>query len=70
MHGNEVVGRVMLTALIKLLCQNYGSNLLLTSLVDLTRIHIMPTMNPDGYDVAHIGKKNFNKSIILHFSDN
>ena len=31
------------------LCQNYGKLELVTRLIDSTRIHIVPTMNPDGY---------------------
>ncbi|ELT87633.1 hypothetical protein CAPTEDRAFT_132113 [Capitella teleta] len=57
MHGNEVVGRVILIDLIQLLCENYGQHPLLTSMVDHTRIHIMPTMNPDGYSRATEGDK-------------
>ncbi len=51
MHGNEVVGMVMLVDLAHHLTDNYGKPGYddLTSLVDNTEIHIMPLHNPDGY---------------------
>ena len=50
MHGNEVVGREMLLLLIKYLCENYGTDRRVTDIVNTTRIHILPAMNPDGYE--------------------
>lgn len=55
MHGNEVTGRETLLHLIEYLCVNYGKNARITELVDGTRIHILPTLNPDGYERAHEG---------------
>ncbi|CAD5210609.1 unnamed protein product [Bursaphelenchus xylophilus] len=67
MHGNEVVGREALLYLIHILCENYGKNDYLTRMVNTTRIHIMPSMNPDGYEmdrpgdrVGYMGRANAN----------
>ena len=55
MHGNEVVGREVLLLLIKHLLENYNISTTIGSLINETRIHIMPTMNPDGYERAKVG---------------
>ncbi|XP_031560239.1 carboxypeptidase D-like [Actinia tenebrosa] len=55
MHGNEVVSREILLHLIRHLLENYNKDEKIKKLVDTTRIHIMPSMNPDGYEKSKEG---------------
>lgn len=65
-HGNEVIGKEVLLHLIRYLCHNYNKNQRVTDLINSTRIHILPSMNPDGYEKAaasdhhNVGSKNAN----------
>ncbi|KAM4748863.1 carboxypeptidase M [Rhinophrynus dorsalis] len=52
MHGDEVVGRELMLHLIEHLVTNYQSDPEITQMIDKTRIHIMPTMNPDGFEAS------------------
>ncbi|XP_057179792.1 carboxypeptidase M [Triplophysa rosa] len=50
MHGNEVVGRVLLLQLIDYLTSRYLTDPLVTRLLNSSRVHILPSMNPDGFE--------------------
>lgn len=53
MHGNEAVGREVLLRLIKEFCEKYKTDPELKRFIYTTRIHIMPSMNPDGFELAY-----------------
>ncbi|XP_073723233.1 carboxypeptidase M [Misgurnus anguillicaudatus] len=50
MHGNEVVSRVVLLQLIDYLTSRYLSDPLVTRMLNSSRVHILPSMNPDGFE--------------------
>ncbi|XP_069760220.1 carboxypeptidase M [Narcine bancroftii] len=51
-HGDELVGREMLLHLIEHLVEHYGKDSNITGMINNSRIHILPSMNPDGYAMA------------------
>ncbi|KAI0220734.1 Carboxypeptidase M [Lamellibrachia satsuma] len=52
MHGDESVGREILIHFIYHLVSGYGANTEVTSLLNATRVHILVSMNPDGFENA------------------
>lgn len=56
MHGDEVVGRQLMVYLIQYLLSNYGKSKRVTEIIKTTDIHIMPSVNPDGYENSKVNK--------------
>ncbi|KAM5170839.1 carboxypeptidase M [Mantella aurantiaca] len=54
MHGNEAVGRELMLHLIEYLLTNYKSDPVVTQIITNTRIHILTSMNPDGFENSHV----------------
>lgn len=57
-HGDEPVGRELLILLANWLCTNYMKDSLATFLIENVHIHILPTMNPDGFALRRRGNAN------------
>ncbi|KAL2471684.1 carboxypeptidase D [Abeliophyllum distichum] len=54
-HGDEPVGRELLLFLANWICDNYMKDPLATLIVDNVHLHILPSMNPDGYSLRKRG---------------
>ncbi|CAK9804732.1 Carboxypeptidase D [Anthophora plagiata] len=54
-HGNEVVGREILLLLLRYLCENFGTDTRVTNILKNVRLHVLPSMNPDGYEISKEG---------------
>ncbi|XP_041089422.1 inactive carboxypeptidase-like protein X2 isoform X4 [Polyodon spathula] len=54
LHGNEVLGRELLLLLMQFMCKEYNDdNPRVRRLVEGTRIHLVPSFNPDAYELAY-----------------
>ena len=58
MHGNEAIVREMMLSFIEHLLVSYTekSDQDIVDLVEMTDIHILPSMNPDGFERSNIGE--------------
>ena len=54
-HGNEALGQHLLLVLAQYLCDNYGSDDRVTRILNSTEVHLLPSMNPDGFGIAKEG---------------
>lgn len=57
-HGNEVVGKEILLLFIEKLLKGYKKDRVITQLINSIRIHILPSLNPDGYEKSLVGDCN------------
>ncbi|XP_037026098.1 carboxypeptidase M isoform X3 [Bradysia coprophila] len=54
-HGNEAVGKELMLHLVQYFVTSYNTDPYIKWLLDNTRIHILPSLNPDGYAVSKEG---------------
>ncbi|KAG4148226.1 hypothetical protein ERO13_D05G273101v2 [Gossypium hirsutum] len=57
-HGDEPVGRELLLLLANWICDNYKRDPLVDLIVDKVHLHILPSMNPDGFSFRRRGNAN------------
>ena len=55
MHGNEVISRQLLIYLAQYLALHYGRDPRVTNLLNNTEIFLLPSLNPDGYEISQEG---------------
>lgn len=57
-HGDEPVGRELLLFLANWICDNYLEDPLARTIVENVHLHILPSMNPDGFSLRRRGNAN------------
>lgn len=61
MHGNEVISRQILIYLAEFLANGYGRNRRISRLLNTTEIFLLPSLNPDGYELSREGECDNNR---------
>lgn len=56
MHGNEAIGRELLLQLLVYLVNASSTNRQVKSLLETAYIHLVPSMNPDGFELSTEGQ--------------
>ncbi|KAK2887964.1 adipocyte enhancer-binding protein 1 [Channa argus] len=70
LHGNEALGRELLLLLMQFLCKEYNDdNPRVRRLVDGVRIHLVPSLNPDAYELAHEMGSEMGNWALGHWTD-
>ncbi|NXD18229.1 AEBP1 protein, partial [Nothocercus nigrocapillus] len=70
LHGNEVLGRELLLLLMQFLCKEYrDGNPRVRALVSETRIHLVPSLNPDGYELARTAGSELGNWALGHWTE-
>ncbi|XP_077478609.1 adipocyte enhancer-binding protein 1 isoform X2 [Stigmatopora argus] len=69
-HGNEVLGRELLLLLMQFLCKEYkDQNPRVRRLVDGVRIHLVPSLNPDAYELAYEAGSEMGNWFLGHWNE-
>lgn len=64
-HGNEVLGRELLLGLADYLCDQYSKHdQSIRNLIQGSRIHLLPSMNPDGWQLSNETVSNSIKKLL------
>uniref|UniRef100_A0A096LW69 Adipocyte enhancer-binding protein 1 n=2 Tax=Poecilia formosa TaxID=48698 RepID=A0A096LW69_POEFO len=70
LHGNEAVGRELILLLMQYLCKEYKDrNPRAQRLVEGIRIHLVPSLNPDGHETAFEVGSEMSSWTMGHFTE-
>jgi carboxypeptidase D len=72
MHGDEVVGRELMIYLARHLLEQFGKDPKVTQILSNSTLYIMPSMNPDGFELhrrSNANGKDLNRNFPDRFDD-